>query len=159
MLQPTSFFVPVPFATLLPGTLFPGTQEPKSAPDTPAGPGQAPPTDATTQAPGGQGQPAAAPPGCAGDSSMFWIMGAGLLLMWLLVMRPEQKRRKEQQALLSSVKAGDNVVTLGGMHGVVFSLTDKTVTLRVDTAKMTFDRSAIARIVRDDATPIEAKKG
>ena len=152
MLQPTSFFVPVPFATT-----FPGMQEPKSAPDTPAGPGQAP-TDATTQAPGGQGQTPASPPPCA-DSSMFWIMGAGLLLMWLLVMRPEQKRRKEQQALLASVKAGDNVVTLGGMHGVVFSLTDKTVTLRVDTAKMTFDRSAIARIVRDDATPIEAKKG
>jgi preprotein translocase subunit YajC len=152
MPQPMSFFVPVPFAAAVPGV-----QEPKAAPDTPAGPG---PGDSGTQVPGGPGPggPQQPPPPCA-DSTTLWIMGGGLLLMWFLVMRPEQKRRKEQQAMLASIKAGDTVVTLGGMHGVVASVADKTVTLRVDAVKMTFDRTAIARVVRDEAPAPDAKKG
>jgi preprotein translocase subunit YajC len=92
------------------------------------------------------------------EGPTIWMMAGVFLLMWLLVMRPEQKRRKEQQALLSAVKVGDTVVTLGGMHGTISSLTDKTVTLRVDTVKMTFDRTAISRVVRDDAPATDAKK-
>ncbi|MFY9345722.1 MAG: preprotein translocase subunit YajC, partial [Planctomycetota bacterium] len=82
---------------------------------------------------------------------MLIYMGVFLALMYFMVMRPEQKRKKEQQALLSSVKQGDRVVTTAGMHGVITKLTDKTVTLRVDTVQITFDRAAIARVERDDA--------
>ena len=65
--------------------------------------------------------------------------------------RAEQKRRKQQTSLLASIKQGDNVVTASGMHGVVSRMTEKTVTLRVDTIEMTFDRTAVGRIVRDEA--------
>ena len=73
-----------------------------------------------------------------------------LVLMYFFMIRPEQKRKKEQQNLLASIKQGDAVVTISGMHGEVSSLTDATVTLRVDTVHMTFDRSAVARIVREE---------
>jgi preprotein translocase subunit YajC len=72
-------------------------------------------------------------------------------------MRPESKRRKEQQAMLAAVKVGDRVVTLGGMHGVVAALAEKTLTLRVDTVKVTIDRTAIARVERDEAPSAPAK--
>lgn len=147
----TSYFLP--FAT---------TQEPKTAPDTPTGA----PTGAPTGTPTGPGATGAtgsatpdkpAGPAC-GDSTMLLYLGLFLALMYFMVMRPEQKRKKEQQAMLSAVKQGDRVVTQGGMHGVVASLTEKTVTLRVDNTKITFDRMAIARVVRDEPATGEAPR-
>ena len=91
----------------------------------------------------------AAPQG--GGFSPILIMVAFIALMYFMMIRPEQKRKKEQQNLLASIAQGDKVVTISGMHGVVSALTDKTVTLRVDTVNMTFDRSSVARIERDDA--------
>jgi preprotein translocase subunit YajC len=123
-----------------------GPQEPSTAPDTPSGPG--PQGTGDVKVPGPPGPAPGGP--CAGDSNMFLFLGLGLALMYFLVMRPENKRRKEQQAMLAAVKVGDRVVTLGGMHGVVAGLDEKTLTLRVDTVKMTFDRTAIARVVRDE---------
>ncbi|HEB54154.1 MAG TPA: preprotein translocase subunit YajC [bacterium] len=81
---------------------------------------------------------------------MMWMMPLFLVLMYFFMIRPEQKRRKEQQELLSSIKVGDRVVTLSGLHGTVSALTEKTVTLRVDSIDMEHDRSAVARIVRDE---------
>lgn len=152
--SPTRFFVPVAFAD--PRCTI---QEPKTATDTPAGAG-APatgPQDAGTgqpQGPGGPGTPPGGP--CAIDNNMLLFVGVGFALMYFLMIRPENKRRKQQQDMLAAIKVGDRVVTLGGMHGVVAALDDKTVALRVDNTKMTFDRTAIARVVRDDA-PAPAK--
>ena len=165
MAQPMSFFVPHPLASAAgpcAGPLAIAFQEPKTAPDTPAGTGLpgVQGGDGKTQVPGGPGGPQGTPPQpCGlGDSNMFLFMGLGLAAMYFLVMRPEQKRRKQQQDMLAAIKVGDHVVTLGGMHGVVAQMTEKTVTVRVDTAKMTFDRSAIARIERDEASSGESKK-
>jgi preprotein translocase subunit YajC len=44
------------------------------------------------------------------------------------------------------------VVTVGGLHGVIAKLADKTVTLKIDGVQATFDRVAIARVERDDAS-------
>lgn len=150
-LSTTAFFVPLPFAA--PGAR---AQEPTNTTDRPADPGAQDPTAGQTQAPGPQQQPQPVGP-CAGDSNMLVFLGVGFLLMYLLMLRPEQKRRKAQQELLASIKVGDRVVTLGGMHGEVASLTDKTVTLRVDTVRMTFDRTAVARVERDEAAGGAAK--
>ena len=78
------------------------------------------------------------------------MIGLFLLLMWFMVLRPESRRRKQTQQMLAALKQGDRVVTLGGMHGVVASIADRTVTLRVEDVKMVFDRSAIARVERDE---------
>ncbi len=138
----TTYFVPVPFAR---------TQDPSARSDAPAGGGgaAAPSAAATgqTQEGGQAGQPVGP---CAGDG-MLWMMPLFLVLMYFMMIRPEQKRKKEQQNLLASIAQGDKVVTISGMHGGVSALTDKTVTLRVDTVNMTFDRSSVARIERDDA--------
>ena len=134
-------------------------QEPKTAPAGPA-PTQ-PPGGGAPPAPTGTGtqQPAGGGTGpCAMDPSMLLMLGLFMVVMWLMVLGPERKRRKETQQMLAALKAGDRVVTLGGMHGVVSSLGDRTVTVRVDQLKMVFDRSAISRVERDEPAKPDAKK-
>lgn len=149
------FFVPVAFArtsTAQPWRIAP--QDPQSTGDAPsataptAGGGQA---NAQQQA--DPNAPKSAPQGPCADPTLMWMLPAMLVVMWLFVMRPEQKRRKEQQALLSSIKVGDKVVTAGGMHGVVGKLDEKTVSLRIGSTEVTFDRTAIARVERADGAP------
>lgn len=148
--MPATFFLPLPFAS--------SPQEPK-APDTPVPaavtPGQAPAAGDAAKTGTGAQQPSQPQGPCS--TEMMFMLPAMLLIMYFLVLRPENRRRKEQQALLAAVKVGDRVVTAGGMHGVIAKLTDKTVTLRIDSVQMTFDRVAIARVERDDAAATPAK--
>jgi|RhiMethySRZTD1v2_1073278.scaffolds.fasta_scaffold03754_5 preprotein translocase subunit YajC len=145
MAHSSTFFVPYLFASL--------PQEPKSASDTPAGV----PTGGSTAAPG---VPNPAPaPGPGGGGDMFFLyMGLIVLALYFMMLRPEQKRKKALQSMLSAIKQGDRVVTVGGMHGTVMNLSEKTVTLRVDTVKMVMDRVAIARVERDETQGAEASK-
>jgi len=149
--MPMQFFVPIPFAT----AAF-TTQEPKSASDSPAptNPGGAPTGSAGTTTP--TTPPAAQPAPCMG-TEMWYLPIAMIALMYFMVLRPEQKRKKQQAELLSSIKQGDHVVTVGGLHGVVSRLTDRTVTIRVESVNLTYDRVAIARVERDDAGTPPAK--
>ena len=52
-------------------------------------------------------------------------------VFYFLLIRPQQKKAKEQQAFLNSLKKGEAVVTSGGLHGVIKGLTDKVVTLEI----------------------------
>jgi preprotein translocase subunit YajC len=71
-------------------------------------------------------------------------------IFYFMILRPQQKRQKERQKMLESVKKGDKVVTAGGMHGTVAGLDDKTLLLQVgDNIKLKFDRSAVTTVVRD----------
>ncbi|MGE3175465.1 MAG: preprotein translocase subunit YajC [Planctomycetota bacterium] len=151
----TTATILLPFAQPLtqPGQLVLQPQEPKSQPTAPTertDAGTATPTQpGGTAGPQGPGAP---PQACGGD--MVWMMGLFLVLMWFMVLRPESRRRKETAAMLQALKTGDIVVTIGGMHGRVHSVLEKTIVLTVDEQKMVFDRTAIARVVRDDgATP------
>ena len=92
-----------------------------------------------------------APPGGASGNAMLTqlvFFGAIFAIFYFLLIRPQQKQRREREELLRAVKRGDRVVTTGGLHGTVTGLDDSTVTLRVaDQVKLTFDRSAIGRVV------------
>ncbi|MGB4592415.1 MAG: preprotein translocase subunit YajC [Coriobacteriia bacterium] len=67
---------------------------------------------------------------------------------YFLLIRPQMKRQKEQQALMASLAVGDRVVTIGGMYGRVAALADDTVDLIItDGVTVTFARSAVARKV------------
>lgn len=106
-----------------------------------------------TQTPAG---PQAAPQQPCGGELMY-MLPLFLLLMYFMAIRPEQKRKKEAAAMMGNLRAGDTVVTIGGMHGIVHRVEDRTVVLRVDSVNMTIDKSAIARVQRDDAVKLESK--
>lgn len=68
------------------------------------------------------------------------------LIMYLLIIRPQQKRQKEHKKMLEELKKGDRVVTSGGMFGKIFAFNEKrgTVVLKVGDMEMEFLRSAIS---------------
>lgn len=75
------------------------------------------------------------------------------LVFYFMILRPQQKRAKERQAMLDSVKKGDRVVTTGGMHGKVVNVDEKTILLDVgDNLKLKFDRTAINVITREGSS-------
>lgn len=77
----------------------------------------------------------------------FFPMIVLFVLFYFMLIRPQQKQRREHEALLKALKKHDEVVTIGGMHGTILNIKDTTVTLRVDdNVKVEVDRSAIARV-------------
>jgi preprotein translocase subunit YajC len=69
-------------------------------------------------------------------------------IFYFLLIRPQQRQKREREATLGAVKKGDRVVTASGVHGTVVGLNEHTMTLKVaDQVRMDFDRSALGRIV------------
>jgi len=68
------------------------------------------------------------------------------VIIYFLMMRPQMKKQKEKQKMLAELKKGDNVVTMGGVHGKVmgFADEDKAVILKVDdNVKVKVEKSAV----------------
>lgn len=91
-----------------------------------------------------------------GGNPMQTIIMFGILfvVMYVVMIRPQQKRQKELKAKQESLKTGDKVITIGGMHASVNSVSEKTVSLRIaDNTFVKYDRSAIATVVskKDEA--------
>ncbi|MCL2093910.1 MAG: preprotein translocase subunit YajC [Treponema sp.] len=84
----------------------------------------------------------------------FLPLIAIVAIFYFLILRPQSKKQKETQKMLAALKKGDKVVTIGGIHGVVQSLRDQTVIVKVDSnLKLEFNRGAINNItgsVKDD---------
>lgn len=96
------------------------------------------------------------------------VMGSGLsmfvplilivLIMYFLMIRPQNKKQKETEKMIAALKKGDKVVTIGGIHGVVSSTKENTVIVKVeDGAKIEFNRTAIANVIVDKPAAAEDK--
>lgn len=83
-----------------------------------------------------------------GQFGPLLMIGGMFIIMYFFMMRPQQKKAKEQQAYVDGLKAGEKVVTIGGVHGTIVTVRDKTVLVEVDSSKgvrMTFLKSAISK--------------
>jgi preprotein translocase subunit YajC len=91
-----------------------------------------------------------------GLMSNIILFGSIILIFYFMIIRPQQKRAKERQKLIESMKKGDKVITSGGMYGTIAGLDEKTVLLEIaDKIKVKLDRSAIATIVSESAPEIK----
>ncbi len=82
----------------------------------------------------------------------FIMFGAIILIFYFLIIRPQKKRDKETQAMLDALKKGDKVITIGGIHGTVVAVKEKTVVIKVDdNARIEFLKSAVSTVVNKDA--------
>lgn len=80
-------------------------------------------------------------------------------IFYFFLIRPQNKKQKETEKMLAALKKGDKVVTIGGIHGVVSSVKEKTVVVKVDdNCKMEFSRSAISGIDAGDVKDEKSKK-
>ncbi|MCZ8536144.1 MULTISPECIES: preprotein translocase subunit YajC [Paenisporosarcina] len=74
------------------------------------------------------------------------------VVMWFFIIRPAQKRQKTTASMQSSLKRGDRIVTVGGLHALVDAVDDSTVFVTVaDGTRLQFERAAVARVL--DASP------
>lgn len=97
---------------------------------------------------------ASMPPGGAGGPASYFqpliLVGAMFAIFYFLLIRPQQRQKQDRERMLASLKKGDRVVTMSGLHGTVTGLNEHTVILRVaDQVKLEFDRSAVGRIVTE----------
>ncbi|MGA9061580.1 MAG: preprotein translocase subunit YajC [Terracidiphilus sp.] len=92
---------------------------------------------------------AAAAPGAGGGLGMLLPLLLFIPLLYLLMIRPQQKRQKQWQQMLGSIKSGDRITTSGGIRGVILSIKDDTIIIRVapDNLKLEVSKSAIASVI------------
>ena len=86
----------------------------------------------------------------AGYSSLIFL-ALMVGIFYLLIIRPQRKRARAQRELAESLRVGDEVRTIGGVHGVVTSMDDNSVVLRVEEGQIRFSRRAIGNRVGDEA--------
>ena len=68
------------------------------------------------------------------------------------MIRPQQKRAREQARLISALKTGDRVVTAAGIHGLIANVKERTIILKVaDNVKIEMEKSAVSNVVTGDA--------
>ncbi|GHV00572.1 hypothetical protein FACS189483_10700 [Spirochaetia bacterium] len=100
-----------------------------------------------------------AAPGGAGIVSTLIPFALIIGIFYLFIIRPQNKKQKETQRMLSAIKKGDKVVTIGGVHGVVHSVKESTVIIKVDeNTKMEFSRPAISSVTSEGKEEKEDKK-
>jgi preprotein translocase subunit YajC len=83
----------------------------------------------------------------AGGFNMNWIIiPAMFVVMYFFMIRPQQKKQKEARKFREGLKEGDNVITIGGVHGKVSDVSESSVVVIVESgAKLRFEKSAIAQ--------------
>ena len=95
---------------------------------------------------------AAAPAGGGGAIGMLPLLLL-IPLMYFVMIRPQQKRQKQWQQMLGSIKTGDRITTAGGIRGIILSIKDDSVIIRVapDNIKLEVAKSAIASVTTESS--------
>jgi len=90
--------------------------------------------------------------GIFGSSGQLLLPLVFFALLYFLMIAPNQKKQKKWQEMLSQLKSGDKVTTNGGIRGVIVSVKDDVVQLRIppDNVKLEFVKSAIATLTTAD---------
>ena len=85
--------------------------------------------------------------GESGGGYMQIIFFVGIaLVFYFFMIRPQQKKQKDQKKFTAAIQKGDQVITIGGIHGKVYAVEEASVVLDIDNkgTKVTFDKSAIS---------------
>jgi preprotein translocase subunit YajC len=77
--------------------------------------------------------------------STLIMFGLIIAIFYFMIIRPQQKRQKEREALLGQIKKGDKIITAGGIHGDVIGVEDKTLLIEIaEKVKVKIERSSIS---------------
>ncbi len=108
---------------------------------------------------GPQGGAQAQSSGGGSPISLIIMIVAIFAVMYFLMIRPQQKQKKQHQEMLNKLSKGDKVVTIGGIHGTVAGVKDNTVILKIsDNVKVEINRSAISQIVSSRASKVQTEE-
>ena len=95
---------------------------------------------------------AAAPAAGSGSFGLLLPILLFIPIFYLLLIRPQQKKQKSWQEMLGKIKTGDRVTTTGGIRGVILSLKEDAIVIRVapDNLKLEVAKTAIASVVQEE---------
>lgn len=96
----------------------------------------------------------AGPPGAGGSSIPMLLPLLLIPVLYLVMIRPQQKKQKQWQQMLGSIKAGDKVTTAGGIRGTIISIKDDVIIIKVapDGIKMEVAKNAIASVTTQESS-------
>jgi preprotein translocase subunit YajC len=97
---------------------------------------------------------AGAPPAWAQYAPLLFI---GIIFYFLLI-RPQQKQRKEHLSLITALKTGDKIVTSSGIHGIITNVKDRTFLIKIaENVKIEIDKSSIIGLDREEVAESDSK--
>jgi preprotein translocase subunit YajC len=96
----------------------------------------------------------AAPPAGGGSSITMLLPLLLIPVLYLVMIRPQQKKQKQWQEMLSGIKSGDRITTAGGIRGTIISIKDDVIIIRVapDGIKMEVAKNAIASVTTQETS-------
>ena len=102
---------------------------------------------------------AAGTPAVGGGSSMIIMILVMFAIMYFLMIRPEQKKRKETETMRNTLAIGEEIVTIGGITGKVVQVTDDTVTFETgeDRVRIQVKKWGISTTAKMEAAEAEAR--
>jgi len=81
--------------------------------------------------------------------STLIMFGAIFAIFYFMIIRPQQKRAKEREKILSNIEKGDKIVTSGGVHATIVGIEEKTVLIEIaPNVKVKVERSAIGSVIK-----------
>lgn len=93
--------------------------------------------------------PAASPQPGNPLAGMFVPFACIGVIFYFLVIRPQNQKQKQHNALLKSLKTGDKIITTGGVHGLVSNVKETTVIVKVaDNVKLEIEKSAVTSVAK-----------
>lgn len=105
-----------------------------------------------------QGGGAAPQGGPASILPTLITFGLVFLIFYFLIIRPQNKKQKETKAMLASLGKGDKVVTIGGIRGVIQSLKEDAVVVKVDSnTSLEFSKSAVSNVLEKKSSSKKKK--
>lgn len=105
------------------------------------------------------GQGGAPGGGGAGGFSAFIPLILMFVIFYFLLIRPQQKRTKQHREMIDSVKAGDRIITGGGIHGRVTGISESTLTVEIaDKVRVKLNRANVAAVLQPAQPAQPAKK-
>ena len=76
------------------------------------------------------------------------MFGSIILIFYFMIYRPQRKRQKDREALVSQMDKGDKVILAGGMHGTISAIEDTTILVQVaESTKIRFEKSSVNTVV------------
>ena len=85
-----------------------------------------------------------------------WVLFLGMfIIMYFFMIRPQMKRQREAKEFREAINKGDKVVTIGGVHGKIISISDLTVLLEVESGKLRVSKSAISPTGNPEAEEVK----
>jgi preprotein translocase subunit YajC len=88
-----------------------------------------------------------------GGFSTFVPLILIFVIFYFFLIRPQHKKQKQHQAMLSALKKGDRIVSSGGLHGVITGIADDVITMEIaPKVRVKVSRGSIAGVVRKDGS-------